>query len=114
MPIDFEDETDNLRRISISERLDIQGTEEIATKFAALTASANRRVVLDLTNVTFLASIGIRAVITNAKALQQRGGKMVLFVGNNQAVTKTLETTGIDVLIPMFADAAEAEKAALA
>jgi anti-anti-sigma factor len=114
MPIDFEDETDNLRRISITERLDIQGTEEIATKFAALTASAKRRVVLDLTNVTFLASIGIRAVITNAKALQQRGGKMVLFVGNNKAVTKTLEATGIDVLIPMFADAAEAEKAALA
>ena len=39
---------------------------------------------------------------------------MVLFVGGNPAVTKTLEATGIDALIPMFADAAEAEKAALA
>ena len=39
---------------------------------------------------------------------------MVLYVGANPAVTKTLEATGIDALIPMFADAAEAEKAALA
>ena len=69
--------------------------------------------VVDLTAVTFLASIGIRALITNAKALQQRGGKMVLFVGENAAVAKTLETTGIDALIPMFSDALAAEKEAL-
>jgi hypothetical protein len=36
---------------------------------------------------------------------------LVLFVGGNPAVTKTLEATGIDALIPMFVDAAEAEKA---
>ena len=53
-------------------------------------------------------------MLSNAKALQQNGGRMVLFVGGNPAVTKTLEATGIDTLIPMFADAAEAEKAALA
>jgi anti-anti-sigma factor len=70
--------------------------------------------VVDLTAVSFLASIGIREIITNAKAAQQRGGRLVLFVGDNNAVTKTLETTGIDALIPMFADYAAAEKAALA
>jgi anti-anti-sigma factor len=114
MSIDFQDANDNLRRISISGRLDIQGTDAISTKFAALTASANRRVVVDLTDVSFLASIGIRAIITNAKALQQRGGKLVLFVGDNSVVAKTLEVTGIDTLIPMFSDASEAETAALA
>jgi anti-anti-sigma regulatory factor len=39
---------------------------------------------------------------------------MVLFVGNNSAIAKTLEATGIDGLIPMFADAEAADKAALA
>jgi anti-anti-sigma regulatory factor len=38
---------------------------------------------------------------------------MVIFVGVNETVTKTLQTTGIDALIPVFADATEAEKAAL-
>ena len=114
MAIDFEDVNDNLRRISLSGRLDIQGTAAIDAKFTALASSAQRRVVVDLTQVSFLASIGIRALITSAKALQQRGGRMVLCCGDNAAVTKTLETTGIDALIPMYADASAAELAALA
>lgn len=114
MAIDFDDSKENLRRITITGRLDIPGTDEIATKFAALSASAQRRVVVDLSAVSFLASIGIRAIITNAKAVQQRGGKMVLFVGDNTTVATTLDVTGVDDLIPMFADAGEAEQAALA
>lgn len=114
MAIEFLDISDTLRRISITGRLDIAGTDEIANKFAALAASADKRVVVDLAGVSFLASIGIRAIITNAKALQHRGGRMVLFVGENSSVAKTLETTGIDTLIPMFTSAAEAEKAAVA
>ncbi|MEI8164611.1 MAG: STAS domain-containing protein [Betaproteobacteria bacterium] len=114
MAIEFDDSKEKLRRITISGRLDILGTEEIATKFSALAASAQRRVIVDLTGVTFLASIGIRAIITNAKALQQRGGKLVLFVGENASVSKTLDATGIDDLIPMFANADQAEVAALA
>lgn len=114
MPIDFEDCSSQYRRITLSGRLDIIGTGEIEGKFAALSATAERRLVVDLTGVSFLASIGIRALITNAKAQQQRGGRMVLFVGDNAPITKTLETTGIDALIPMFATLEDAEKAALA
>ena len=73
MSIEFEDLTESLRLIKISGRLDILGTQEIATKFAALACTENRRVIVDLTAVSFLASIGIRELITNAKALQRRG-----------------------------------------
>ena len=113
MAITHEDSGGSFRRITLSGRLDGPGTAEIAAKLTALSASAKQRVVLDLTGVSFLASIGIRAVLASAKAAQQNGGRMVLFVGGNPAVTKTLEATGIDALIPMFADVAEAEKAAL-
>lgn len=112
--ISVTDVTPSLRRIAISGRLDILGTDAISIKFAAASVSAEKRVVVDLSAVAFLASIGIRALITNAKSLQQRGGKMVLFAGNNDAVLKTLEVTGVDALIPLFRDAAEAEQAALA
>src|SRR5215813_8610043 len=113
MAIAYEDVSDSFRRIVLSGRLDSKGTEEIAVKFAALSTPAKRRVLVDLTGISFLASIGIRAVLSNAKALQNNGGRMVLFVGGNSAVAKTLEATGIDTLVPMFANAAEAEKAAL-
>lgn len=113
MPIDFEDCNDRLRRIILTGRLDVPGTAEIDIKFTALSAAAEHHLVVDLTGVSFLASMGIRLLITNAKAQQQRGGRMVLLVGDNAPIAKTLETTGIDVLIPMFTNFAEAEKAAL-
>lgn len=114
MSIEYTDVTDTLRRITLTGRLDIAGTDAIALQFSAMTSSAQRRAVVDLSAVDFLASIGIRAVVANARAMQQRGSRMVLFVGDNSAVTKTLETTGIDTVIPMFADLAEADRAALA
>ena len=67
-----------------------------------------------LTAVTFLASMGIRELISNAKALQRRGGRMVLFVGDNSLIAQILETTNINQLLPMFRDLSEADKAALA
>lgn len=111
MSIDFEDSANHIRHIKISGRLDILGAGQIDTKFAALAATEKRHLVVDLTAVTFLASIGIRSIISNAKAQQLRGGKMVLFVGDNAVVSKTLETTGIDALVPMFKTIRDAEKA---
>ena len=114
MPIEFQEISDGLRRIIISGRLDIPGTAEIETRFAAFAAASNLRVVLDLTGVNFLGSIGIRAIIINAKAVKQRGGRMVLMVGDNAAVAETLESTGLGALIPILKDNAAAEAAALA
>jgi anti-anti-sigma factor len=113
MPIDISDVNEKLRRITLTGRLDVPGTEAIVIKFAAAATAGGRRVVVDLTAVSFLGSIGIRALISNAKAAQSNGERMVLFIGGNETVAKTLQTTGIDALIPMFADATEAEKAAL-
>jgi anti-anti-sigma factor len=113
MGIEFEDLHGQLRRISLSGRLDIQGTSEIELKFTAMSAVAERRVVVDLTAVNFLASIGIRAIISNAKALQKRQGRMVLVVTPDSSVAKSLETSGIDALVGVYTDSKEAEAAVL-
>ena len=113
MAIRYEDVNDNIRRISLSGRLDTAGSERIATEFAALAASAKRGVVVDLSDVTFLSSMGIRALIAAAKAQQAKGGRMVLHVAGNDVVGRTLQATGIDELIPTFEDAADAERALL-
>lgn len=104
MNIDYEDISSTLRRVNLAGRMDIAGADQIANKFAALSATADRHVIVDLTAVSFLASIGIRSLISNAKALQQRGGRMVLLVNAGDPVARTLETTGVDTLIPMFTD----------
>lgn len=114
MSITFEDTQGTLRRIRLTGRLDILGIEAISATFAEFAKFTSRSIVVDLSGVDFLVSFGLRELITNAKAVQQRGGRMVIFVGSNTAVHKTLETTGIDTLIPTFADAAQADRAAAA
>jgi anti-sigma B factor antagonist len=113
MSISHQDIGENLRRIAITGRLDVAGTDTVATQLAAL-AAARKGVVVDLTSVQFLASIGIRALITTAKSVQQRGGKMVLVVAGGSSVVMSLEATGVNELIPVFRNAADAERAALA
>lgn len=114
MTIEFVDVTDNLRCISISGRLDVPGTDAISTKFTAFAATAKHRIVVDLSQVSFLASMGIRALIMNAKAQNQRGGRLVVFIGDNASVGQVLEGSGVDALIPVFTDMAEGQRAALA
>lgn len=112
--IDSEDVSENLRIIHLSGRLDIQGVNAIDVKFASLATSAKHRIIVDLAGLDFLASIGIRSLICNAKVQQQRGGRLVLFVGDNGPVAKVLKTMGIHTLIPMYANVAEAREAAIA
>ena len=58
---------------------------------------------MDLSEVSFLASIGMRTLLSNAKALGLKGGRMVLL--NPQPMVATaLSTAGIDTLIPMHQD----------
>lgn len=111
MAVSYEDISEDLRRVFLSGRLDIQGTEEIATQFSEFAATSKRRVIVDFTAVTFLASIGIRALISNAKALHKLGGHMAVVVGDNHSVYKTLDAVGIDALLKTFKDFQEAEKA---
>jgi anti-anti-sigma factor len=114
MSISHEDVGDSLRRIVISGRLDVPGTDAVASKLTELAAAPKKGVVVDLTSLAFLASIGIRALIASAKAVQSRGGKMVLVVSGGSSVVMSLEATGVDELIPVFRNAADAERAALA
>jgi anti-anti-sigma factor len=110
MPIDFKD-TDTYRLITIDGRLDSAGSDQIATRFSAMSSGAKPAVVVDLSQVSFLSSIGIRLIIQNAKALQGKGGKMVILTGDNEHVSGTLESTGINSLVPIFPNLALAEVA---
>ncbi|MBE0615404.1 MAG: STAS domain-containing protein [Burkholderiales bacterium] len=114
MSISHRDIGEQLRQIVISGRLDMPGTDSIAAQLVELAAAPKKGVIVDLSAVKMLASIGIRALITSAKAVQQRGGKMVLVVDESSTAMLSLKATGVDELIPVFTNAADAEKAAVA
>ena len=94
---------DRLTRIQLDGRLDLEGTRAIDQQFAFATSTQPLRLAVDLSNVSFVASIGLRTLLTAVRAQAGRGGKMVL-VGPNTMVRKVLETAGIDNLVPIFSD----------
>jgi anti-sigma B factor antagonist len=113
MPISHED-VGELRTISVSGRLDVDGTNSVAEQMVELARSAKKGVVVDLTSLKFLASIGIRALITSAKAVKARGGRIVLVVDSGSTVMMSITATGIDKMVPVFDSAEAAQKAAAA
>ena len=112
--ITYDDVGDDLRRIIIAGRLDTLGPNSIASQLMELVRAAKKAVVVDLSDVQYLASVGIGALLSSAKTVKGREGKMALVVGPSSTVMMSLEATGVDQLIPVFAGFSEAEKAALA
>jgi anti-anti-sigma factor len=113
MSVSYEDVGDNLRRIMIFGRLDMEGADSLSPRIMELAGEPKKGVIIDLSALRFLASVGIRVLVACAKAVQQRGGKLVVVVDQGSSVSMSLEATGVDELIPVFTNSAEAGRAAL-
>ena len=83
--------------------MDSAGTQSIELRFAALTTTRPAQIIVDFSRVSFLASAGIRRLVSNAKTLSRCGGRMVL-AGPQPLVEEVLKLGGIDSLIPMYSD----------
>ena len=95
------DGTGTTAKIGLVGKLDIAGAEVIALPLATL-AGGKKGLVVDLSGVTFLASIGIRHLVLATKALARKGGKLVL-VNPTDAVREVLVTSGVTDLMPIVA-----------
>src|SRR5262245_16567874 len=91
-------------------RLDISGAEMIAMPLAAL-SGAKSGLVIDVSEVTSVASIGIRHLVSAAKVLERRGGRLVLLNPNN-TVADILATTGVSDFLHIAHSESEARAAA--
>ena len=101
MQFTISDEAGTTAKIDLVGKLDIAGAEVIALPLATL-AGGKKGVVVDLSGVTFLASIGIRHLVSATKTLARKGGKLVL-VGPTDAVKEVLVTSGVTDLMPIVA-----------
>jgi anti-sigma B factor antagonist len=92
-----------ITRIALEGQLDLQGAQSLEQPFAFATTTRAGRFVIDMTGVTFVASIGIRMLVTSARAQSQRGGKMVIIEPPGRGA-EVLRMAGIDRLIPFVPD----------
>ena len=113
MEIHYNELDNGIRLIKLHGTLDIIGTGNIETKFTGYCSGDKVRMIVDLSGVDFLASIGIRLLVLTAKSIATRGGKMVL-LNPIPDVHNVLEITGIPAIIPIYSQIESAETVLLA
>ena len=69
--------------------------------------SGERRVVIDLTDVSFLDSTALGVLIGAVKRLRSRGGALAI-VNTEASITKTFEITGLDQIFTILPSRDEA------
>jgi anti-anti-sigma factor len=109
MDMDVEEIEGGITNVVLRGRLDTAGAGAIDLKFNVI-AGAKRAVVVDLSNVAFMASLGIRLLVIGAKTITRKGGKLVI-LSPDENVHAVLKTAGIDQLIPIMFDRSAAIEA---
>jgi len=95
--------------LALSGKLDVQGEEEIGDRFRQLVDLSSTSVLVDMRQVAYLASLGIRLLFAGAKSLAAKGKKLVV-LSPQPMVEETLTTSGTVKLIPIVHNEDEALK----
>jgi anti-anti-sigma factor len=90
-------------RVKVGGRLDMEAAIKLENPFTFNVATVKAPVVVDMSTVDFIASIGMRLLLKNARAQQGRGGKLVLY-RPTPLVREALTVAGIADLIPIHDD----------
>jgi anti-anti-sigma factor len=106
MRLETEEIAPGVTKVNLTGRLDIGGSQEIEAQFNAL-ASAQRAIIVDLTQVDFVSSLGLRLLIVGARTVRRLGGRMILF-RPLIAVEAVLISSGTDNVVPILRNLDEA------
>jgi anti-anti-sigma factor len=99
--------SDCLTHVALDGRLDVQGVDAVELRFTAHTVARRKPTIVDLSGVSFLASLGIGMLLRAAKTLQiHKAGLVVL--APQPLVERTLRASSLDHVIPIVADRDEA------
>ena len=97
----------DVKRVVLVGRLDTKGVDIVETRFGAAIVPNGKNTIVDISQVTFLASMGIRMLISTTRALSRKGGKLVMY-GAGIGVKDVIDTTALTDLIPLASNEGEA------
>ena len=106
MKFEILSEENGVTNVFLAGSMDIKGALEVDSWFKELSQTRDK-VIIDLADVTFLASLGMRTFVTTAKTLSAKGGRLVLLQPKSE-VEKVLKSAGLDTIIPIASNSAAA------
>ena len=83
--------------------IDLHVSPEVAESLRTMTAKKPKRVIVDLTKVTYLDSSGLAVLIESMRKVQEYGGKFAL-AGVQETVQHILEIARLDQVFQIFPD----------
>jgi anti-sigma B factor antagonist len=89
--------------IRISGRVDAETSETLEKAFLARIESGVLFLAIDLSEVSYISSAGLRAFLVALKSLQKKGGEVSL-INPQPNVLEVLEMSGFTTLFPILKD----------
>jgi anti-anti-sigma factor len=107
MEMTVQEQSETITRVALNGRLDTAGVDQIETRFNAVIAPRGKGAIVDLSNVTFLSSMGVRMLLTMARTLSRRGARLVV-QSPQPLVLESIRHTALDEIVPVADDEAAA------
>jgi anti-sigma B factor antagonist len=108
----IEDTTDgDLAIVAMGGELDYEASPQLRARLVGAIKSGGRRLVLDLSDVTFIDSTAIGVLAGTVARLDEAGGGSLAVVSNNDKVLQIFEITGLDGVISLHSSREEAVSA---
>lgn len=89
--------------LTMPSRLDAVGVAAIEGKLAAAVTGHTGKVLADMSNVNFVASLALRMLLTNLKTVQPLGGDLRL-CGLQPSITEIFRKSRFDTLFKIYPD----------
>ena len=94
-------------RLALCGRLDIDGVTSVEMNFTNVVSAKGKPAIVDMTEVSFIASLGMRMLLSAAKALRANGAKLVIY-NPQPVVLEALQTAGFAAVMPIENDFSKA------
>lgn len=88
--------------VSVVGRIDASTADDFDGHIMDLIDSGSKNIVLDMSEVEFLSSAGLRTLVTARKAVQPLGAIRLAAISDR--VRQTLDIAGLDVLFEVYPD----------
>ncbi len=98
---------ERLVKVTLAGRLDTPGVSRIETKFLASLVPAGNSAIVDLSQVDFVSSMGIRMIVSAARNLQKRQATLAVY-GAQEQVTQVFGLVSLGRIISICSTETEA------
>jgi anti-anti-sigma factor len=95
------EKVDGIPVVRISGRIDMDTAKHLEEACNGWINQGERFLILDLTNVRYISSWGLRCILGVGKTLGQRGGQL-LTCGLNATVKEVFQISGFDSAFPTY------------